>query len=341
MGLFDKFSKKNKNSVDELAEKADKLIGNDSQEQKTEAEEKQEVSSAEETVSADVETDTNDKEDDAEEVKPDEIKKSSDNKGRRFTILVEDAFQMKDDQGVVAGGNVHGTIKLHDKVYIIHPLLPEGVEAEIDGIEEGPMNMVEEATDSRVGVKFSSIKDRNKLPRFSVITNVRPVLRPDAQHPAESPFLVGLTYEYNRLIKDQAFQNIFTFAVFSGRYITPVKLEVDMNKTTERRAVVKEGSKVSFKLLRHPGDENLRVLPVFTDMGALGLWKDAYEGSEQPQNFFMPFEQCADIALKNGGMVINAWGPVPVFVSNENINLILKMKADLDKKISEEQNGNK
>ena len=257
-------------------------------------------------------------------------------------MLVEDAFQLKDEQGVVVGGTLHGKLRNHEVVYILHPILGSGIEVEVDGIEEGPMNMVEEASDSRVGIRFTSVKDRNRIPKYSVVTNIRPVEKPTREEPnAESPFLLGLCREYDRLIKDAAYQSIFTFAVFSARYITPVKVDVDTINTTESKAVLKKDSKVSFKLLHKPDDNDVLALPVFTDYYELKLWKEAYEGSEQPQNFFMTFEQCAEIGLKNGGFVINPFGNRPVFVSNDNIKYVLQMKANLDKKIAEEQEENK
>lgn len=338
MGFFDKFSKKDKNSVDDLAGKADKLIKNDSKKEDSDAadSEKKSAETAEKADGSDKKTEDIKSEASSEQ---NTVKKPSEEE--RFTLLVEDAFQLKDGQGVVVGGTLHGSLKNHDKVYILHPILGGGVQAEIDGIEEGPMNMVESASDSRVGIRFSSIKDRNLIPRYSVVTNIRPVEKPTKEEPnAESPFLLGLCREYERLIKDAAYQSIFTFAVFSSRYITPVKVEVDMINTTESRAVIKKDSKVSFKLLHKPGEEDVLALPVFTDAYELKLWKDAYEGNEQPQNFFMTFEQCAEIGLKNGGFVINPFGNRPVFVSNDNINHVLQMKANLDKKIAEENSAN-
>lgn len=328
MGLFGKKSKKDKNTVDELADKADKLISVEEKKDTAESGEvekkveevKKEVASAVEKAAADSKAPV----------------KSSEK--RRFTLLVEDAFQLKDNQGVVVGGNVHGVVKDHDKVYILHPILGELVQAEIDGIEEGPMNMVNTAENTRVGLKFTSIKDRNKIPKYSVVTNIRPISKLTKEEPdAESPFLLGLCSEYDRLIQNGAFQSIFTFAVFSSRYITPVKVEVDMERTTEDRAVIKKDSKISFKLIRKPDDESILALPVFTDSTELRKWKQAYIDNEQPQNFFMTFEQCADIGLKNGGFVINPFSEFPVFVSNDNIKHVLKVKADLDSKIAEEQ----
>jgi len=319
--------KREKNSVDELAEKADKLISLESKK----------------TDSDNVELQKK-----VEEVKKEVVSavEKSENGGnnseaRRFTLLVEEAFELKDGKGVVVGGNVHGRVNNHDSVYILHPLLGDPVKAEIDGIEDNPMSMVETAENTKVGLRFPAVKRRNEIPRYSVITNIRPLSKPSKEDPnAESPFLLGLCCEYNRLIKEGSFQGIFTFAVFSSKYITPVKLDVDKEKTTEDKAVIKKDSKISFKLIRKPDDENILALPVFTDYNELRKWKNAYADNDQPQNFFMTFEQCAEIGLKNGGFVINPFGEFPVFVSVDNIKHVIKVKNDLDKKIAEEKKSN-
>lgn len=314
MGLFNKRSKKDKKSVDALAETSNKLVDNEKK-----AVEKEEAKTK------------------AEETTKSEEKSTAPTEERRFTIVVENVYKMKDDRGIVVSGNVHGTVNTHDKVYILHPLLPQGVEAEIEEIEEGPMNMVDTATNSRVGVRFASIKDGNTVPRFSVVTNIRPQSVPSPKYPAESPYLLGLSYEYNRLLKDSTFANIFTFAVFSSRYVTPVRMEIDMEKSSDGKAVLKQGSQISFRLLQKPDNKELRALPVFTDWDALRRWTNAFEGETDPKTFFLSFEQCADIGLKNGGFVINPFGPSPIYVSHENIKGILQMKANLDKKIDEEK----
>ena len=58
------------------------------------------------------------------------------NEGRRFTLLVEDAKQLEDEQGIQVAGNLYGNIQLGDLVYFI---LPNNMimYSRIDGIEIG------------------------------------------------------------------------------------------------------------------------------------------------------------------------------------------------------------
>ncbi|MBQ3970305.1 MAG: SseB family protein [Clostridia bacterium] len=309
MGLFEKRSKKAKNNVDELAEKADKLIDSESKTKEAEKTKKPEKKAESSVLKAEE---------------------------KRFTLVVENAYNAKDGKGVIIGGNLHGKLKKNDKVFVIHPVLKDMLEVTVDELEDAPMSLVDEAENTRVGIKFASIDDRNKIPKFSVVTNIQPHAKPSANNPVDNPYLLGLTREYTNLIKDKAFEQTFTFAVFSSGYVTPVKVDMDPEKTTDNKAVLKKGTKVSFKLLHHPNDDNILALPIFTDYIELKKWQNAYSDSETPQNFFMSFEQCADIGLKNGGMVINPFGSSPVFVPKEVITQTLKVKADLDKRIAEE-----
>lgn len=329
MGLFDKFSKKNKKdeSAAELAEKTSKLVA---EKAKTEVQdEKVQENSAEPDTKKGTESSV-----DVADTSKDQVSVVMEN---RFTLVVEEAFEMKDDMGIVVGGNAHGKIKIHDKLYLVHPILPKSITVEISAIEAGPMNMVDEAENCRVGLRIDSLKKRDEVPRFSVLTNIAPQITEDPSKPLENPYLFGLTYEHERFVNDAAYFRIITFAIFSSRFLTPIKLDNEPEKTGDGKAVVTAQTKIGFKLLKHPGNPELKVLPVFTDWAALKRWDKAFDGEEKPKTLLMPFEQCADIGLKNGGFVINPVGPAPVYVANENIKKIAEMKANLDKKIDEER----
>lgn len=323
MGLFDKFSKKKKKETDVegAVEKKENVIDKDTE--KEVVNEKEAPKAKEENSTA--------SEEKAPESGADTPK--VDNSGR-FTLMIENMLQLENDLGVAAVGNVHGTINEHDKVYILHPAMPKAIYTEIDSIEIGPDSTAATATDCKVVLKISGIKDRNLIPKFSVITNIRPQF--EVNKPAENPFLLGLSYEYPRFTKDRGYYNIMTFAIFSSRFLTPIRIDNEPEKKPDGTAVLTKNTKVGFRLLKHPQDESMHVLPVFTDWQSLKNWKDAFEGETQPKTMLMNFDQCADIGVKNkAGFVINPYGPIPVYVSLEMINSIYKMKAELDQKIAE------
>lgn len=316
MGLFDKFSKK---VADEGKEK-------------TEGSEKDSLTKDK------IDAETEEASAVSENSEPKEKPKTT-----RFTMVVDCIKELEDGKGVIVGGNVHGTINVHDKIFILHPAFRESQIIQIDAIELlekdnlGNGEQVEYLSDCRAGLTLYSVTEKDKAPKYSVVTNIIPQLAPNPKKPLDNPFLLGLTYEYNRLISDRVFADLFTFTVFSTGYLTPVELEQQPIAEENGAMRIPKNSKVGFKLLQHPEDKDTKVLAVFTDFAALGRWKVLFENGANPNSIVLGFDQCADIALKNGGYVINPFGPAPVFVSKHNIEYAQKMKSDMDKKIAEKK----
>lgn len=329
MGLFNRNSKKNKKdaTVEELAEKTSKLAA-----EKVKAEVK-----GKKAEKKNVEPKSQASTNDGKKAGGTSKNATSVVTNNRFTLVVEDTFELKDGMGIVVGGNARGKIKKNDQLYLVHPVLPTSKTVEITAIEAGLMNIVDEAENCKVGLRIDSIKNRNDVPRFSVLTNIAPQSTSDASKPLENPYLLGLTYEHDRFVNDPAYFRIVTFAIFSSNYLTPIKLDIDPANTVDGKIVTNAQTKIGFKLLQHPGNSELKVLPVFTDWEALSRWDKAFDGSEKPKTLLISFDQCADIGLKNGGFVINPVGPAPLYVGNENIKKIAELKANLDKKIDEEK----
>ena len=147
--------------------------------------------------------------------------------------------------------------------------------------------------------------------------------------------MLGLTYEYRRLISDRIFADLFTFTVFSTGYLTPIELENQPVQDENGAMRIPQNSKVGFKLLTNPDDNDEKLLAVFTDFAALGRWKSLFEDGKSPNSIVLNFDKCSEIALANSGYVINPFGPAPVFVSKHNIEYAKKMKSDMDKRIAE------
>lgn len=342
MGLFDKFSKK---KADDAEEKETKAV--------TETEEKD--AAAEENIEAAAPAEEKQPEPENEPETADE--KPAENEGgmpaktyptpeskrTRFTLVVENVFTVDENESIAVVGNLHGRINKGDKFYLIHPKFPTGIVASAETLvvdKETP----DFAENCRVAIKMTDIKDPAEIPKFSVVSNVAPQVRPDPSKPLENPFLVGLTCEYNRLVKDNEFTYTFMAGLLTSRYITPADMELEA-PDAEGKTTVKN-SKISFKLLRNPNDPNTLALPIFTDMAALRLWKGALDGTpegEKPKTLLMPFERCAEIGLRNSGVVVNPFGPAPVLVSTTNIQNTLNLgkQAIAKHKELEEQQGKK
>ncbi|MBQ2346912.1 MAG: SseB family protein [Clostridia bacterium] len=319
MGLFDKFSKKNK-AQDEASEEVKETKTEEVKEETAE-------SKAEEAK----------QEDNTTEEKP---------KTTRFTVLVESIKELSDG-GVIIGGNLSGTVNVGDKVLVVHPSLTESDIMTIDALElieddePGKGESVSFAADHRVGITIKSVKEKNKIPKYSVITNILPQLTPGPKKPIDNPFMLGLTREYARLISDKIFADLFTFTVFSSVYIVPVKLDESVKPNENGVTHLDKGSKIGMILLNHPQDAELKVLPVFTDMGGVSEFKALLAKDPNPVCMALNFEQISEVALKNGGFVINPFGKTPVFVSNQNVEYAQKMKAQMDARIKAMNNSKK
>lgn len=327
MGIFDKFSKKNADKGTKEEVKTEEV--------KESAEKTNEESEAAESKIIDInaknrQTDADDK----TEEKP---------KTTRFTLVVDCIKELEEDEGVIVGGNLHGTVNVNDKIFILHPMFKESRVISIDGIElldgenPGDGEKVDYATDKRIGLRLTSVKKKEQAPRFSVVTNIIPQLAPHPTKPLDNPFLLGLTYEYHRLISDRMFADLFTFTVFSTGYLTPVELEKQPVADESGAMKIMPNSKVGFKLLANPDNKDEKMLAVFTDFAALGKWKSLFENGKKPNSIMLSFDKCAEIALANSGYIINPFGPAPVLVAKQNIEYAQQMKSEMDKRIAEKK----
>ncbi len=328
MGLFDKFSKK---KADDETENTEQTAAENEAEKETEAEEadaaeteeKEPEAKAEAKEEAEAKAQPERKEPERKEMPAKAYPTPESSQRTRFTLVVENVFAV--DGSVVCVGNLHGRISKGDSFFLIHPKYPAGILANADTLvvgEETP----EFAENCRVAVKTSAVDDPKEVPKYTVLSNVAPQVRPDPSKPLENPFLVGLTCEYNRFVKDSEFTYTFMAGLLTARYITPADMQLEAPDENGRTAV--KNSKISFKLLRNPNDPKTLALPIFTDMAALRLWKGALDGTpdgEKPKTLLMPFERCAEIGLKNSGVVINPFGPAPVLINNMNIQNTLNL----------------
>lgn len=332
MGIFDKLAKKKKDEA-ETEEKVEQTV---SEEAVPEDEVTTEAKEPTEDKQKEIE-----KENDAvpqatmEPVIPSKSVDENAN-GNRYTMLVEETMELGSDMGVLLTGNVHGTISVDDTVYVLHPATPMK-SLKVTAIEVNEGQLVGKAANARVGVILDGIKSLKEIQKYSVITSIRPQQKPNAKYAVENPFLLGLTMEYPRLNSNKDFSNLMLFAVRFSNYITPVSIEGKPVPTADGKFKLEAGSKMTLRLLTHPKDNNLKVLPVFTDWQALQEWKLIFETEKTPKTLVMGYPDCAAFAVQQkSGFVINPYGPVSVFVPMDIINII-RQKDEATKKIREEQ----
>ncbi len=330
MGLFDKFSKKK--SEEETEDINEEVTETPTEQTNTE----ESKTAAEETAAK--EADAEDEKEESKEA-PSEKEESADNviqfpkaavptddnhPTTRITLLVENVFAIDENESIACVGNLHGTINKGDHFYFVHPKFPAGIEAVADTLvvdKETP----EYAFNCRLAIKTTSVTKPGDIPKYTVITNIRPQITFDPKIPVENPFLIGMTMEYNRLNSDNEFAYSFMVALLTSRTITPATVE--LNKIpAEGDKPERTEQKIAFPLIKHPNRDDLNVLPVFTDMQALSMWKNAPARVDNKQSVVpLIFERSAEVALQNGGMVVNPFGPMAVFISKTNIENTLKL----------------
>ncbi len=238
------------------------------------------------------------------------------NEGRRFTLLVEDAVDLKDDGGVVVAGMLYGTLQQDDAIYM---LLPNGTIAlaKADGIEVGPGETAYEAKNQKIALHIRSIKDRNQIPRFTVLTSIRPQQKVDVNVSAENPQLLGLSMDYNRLNQDVTYMSLLIYVICHSHFVVPAS-------TDSPTGEMNENTPIHFPSLQDPENKDRAVFPVFTDWNALMNWKNLFDETHPPKSIIMRFQEVLNVS-RGSGIVINAFGPTTIILKPEVIRQIINM----------------
>ena len=301
MGLFDKFKKKKVEEVEEIKVDA------------PEAEETVEEVAQEPEASAE---DTEIKEDVAKEA-TEETAEAADDEDRRFTLLVEDAFQLEEENGVVVVGTLHGKIKKGDKIYVLFPN-NRMMTSTVEELEVGPGRRVTEAEDDKVAVQIFEIKKKEHMPAFTIITNIVP--NPDAKDgkELENPLLLGMSMEYPKYGQQVAYNNLLIYILCHTRYVVPASINADA-------AAPGKAPMIQFPSLAEPNGSGRYVLPVFTDWNALSRWEGLLDAERPVQLLVMPFQDAVEVC-KGRGIVLNPFGPMVISLSAENIQQIVNME---------------
>lgn len=237
------------------------------------------------------------------------------NEGRRFTMLVEDAKQLEDEQGIQLAGIVYGNIQLGDLVYFI---LPNNMilYSRIDGIEIGAGQNANKAENQRVVLLFEDIKDINRVPKYTVLTSIHPQDRAEEQSAVENPHLLGLSRDFHRLSNDPNYFNIFIYVLCHAYFLVPVK--------TPGAAGAGEEGQVQFPALKDPKNPSKSIFPVFTDWIALVGWQDLFEDGKPPIAVILRFPDVVNIC-KGNGMILNPFGPTAVMIPDQLLEQIVNI----------------
>ena len=328
MGLFDKFKKQNTQE-----EKAEETVVQKSEEASaSEAVEEtvaEAVQVAEEASVAETEEEVQKAEEIQESAAETEEEKEtvSEVEGeRRFTLLVEESYNLQKEQSVVIVGNLHGTIQKEDTIYVLHP---SGAitQTKVDALEVGPGRAVDKAENERVAIRLVDIKEMNQVPpKFTVLTSIKPQTAIDAEVAVENPWLLGLSMEYPKLYQDANYLNLLIYVICHTNYVVPARVEGAATENPNGTIVAGNQAMVRFPSLQNPANQSQNVFPIFTDGEALSRWKNLQEDNQLPKMIVLRFPDVVSIC--NGtGVVINPFGPVTIMLPPENIARIISMEG--------------
>lgn len=270
------------------------------------------------------------------------------NEKRRFSLLVEDAIEAQRLQGIMVFGTVHGKIKEGDTVYLYQSMKPP-MELKVLGLETGPRETAEVAKNRKVGVCLN-VEDNTQIPRYSVISSVSPREQIKPKNMAvENPRLLGLTMEYKRLHETPEYFNLLLYELCYARFVVPFYMGQPPLPSPDGSVRFGKGAEVGIPSLRKSDDASKSVFPVFTDLGALWKWKGAFHEDQPKQTVILRLSEVISF-VKQGhdGMVINAFGPVPVFLPADLLEqvaqtemykkLFAKKDAEAQKEETKEEN---
>lgn len=301
MGLLDKFKKKVSEEGQIPETKIEESDVSETVEMQTEEAESKENMQSVEKAEADSKAVQNENED----------------ADRRFTLMVETAYQLDGDDGVVVVGNLHGKIKKGDKIYVIFPN-NRMITSTAEEIEIGPGRRVAEAEDDKIALQIFEIKKKEHMPPFTIVTNIVP--NPDVQNPRaiENPMLLGMSMEYIKRGAEPAYNNVLIFMICHTRYVVPARLAEEV--------VPGKGPQIKFPSLVDPSDSSRHVMPIFTDWNALRRWEGIFDGKQPEQAVILSFQEAVSVC-QGKGLVINPFGPMVISVSAENIQQIINLES--------------
>lgn len=249
------------------------------------------------------------------------------NDNRRFTFIVDDTFQLLNNMGIVVAGKVHGKVKAGDAAYMIKT---DGtvILTQVDAMEVGLGVAASEAENQNVAIRLVNIKDKKEIAKFSVLTSIRPQNVVDVNTAVENPYLLGLSMDYSQYYQDNVYFNLLVREACHAHFIVPMYLDKEPEKQADGSAVFREGAHMQFVSIKHPEDETKDVFPVFTDWAALGKWKNIFDETNPARTIIFSFPDAVAISEKSrGGIVINPYGPVPIYFSEDLVERITAMEA--------------
>lgn len=247
-------------------------------------------------------------------------------KARRFCLLAEDIFESSRMQGVMVIGNIHGRVRVGDTMYLYQQDQPVK-EVCVTGMELGPRDVVETAKDCQVGLCLN-LEHAEEVSRFAVLSSVKPLEGALKERVIENQRLFGLMMEYSRLYTNSLYMDALLYELCYAKFVVPLYMDRPPVPQADGRMAFDEEAYVGFRPLKKADDDSQLVFPAFTDELATMSWKEAFQ-KDQPKRFATMQLPHLMQYVRNGhaGLVINPFGPVPVYFPKELLDQVEKSEV--------------
>ena len=274
-------------------------------------------------------------EQDEKKAKIEELRKSLPNEGRRYFLMAEESECDDEKNEASVTGIVYGTCKKDDSVFLYRND-GRALGTKIISVEKFNGQVFEPADEVSQGkaritigidYKKSGLTKENAVPKFAVVTSVRPPVKgADGKTAIENPSLSGLMFRYPEYKTDKEYLNHLTTNIVNGQFLIPA-----MPQGNEVQADGKK--KIQLIMFTKKENPDKRILPLFTDLQALYLWRKVFESEQKPSIVVMNFVEAAKFIEKDGfDIAINPSGPVsvglPAKAATQLASIARKMAGD-------------
>lgn len=246
------------------------------------------------------------------------------NNGRRYFLLAEETIAENDILKIK--GTVHGEVHKGDELYIYRPG-GAVLTATLDSIITPEDKMVDVAKGAKVefvvpfDFKKAGFEPENIVPKFSVVSGIRPQITVDNNKLLENPALLGLSLEYKNFKDDKNYTGILVAALANSKFLLPV------NSSVEELDGVDGKRKIGFIMIGSKEQEK-KALPIFADWGAMSAWKDLFNGEKKPTVVTISFMDLVKLTAKEGvDFVLDPFGPVSIGLPRQLIDRVAEAKA--------------
>ena len=254
-------------------------------------------------------------EQDQKKAQIEELRKSLPNEGRRYFLMAEESECDEEKNEASVTGIVYGTCKKDDSVFLYRND-GRALGSKVISIESFNGQVFEPAGEVSQGkaritiavdFKKSGLTKENAVPKFAVVTSVRPPVKgADGKTAIENPSLSGLMFRYPEYKSDKEYLNHLTTNIVNGQFLIPAMPQSDAAQADGKK-------KVQLITFTKKEDPNKRIMPLFTDLQALYLWRKVFESEQKPSIVVMNFIEAAKFIEKEGlDIAINPSGPVSV-----------------------------